>query len=419
MSLNIKGSEAIKEYTRKCKMLEGRRELTVELNKSLLEQNDYPSIIKDLPEESIKALRQYVQQETLDKFLELYADTLVGRKDIIITKEMRKIFPHFTSRSYDTLNKVLRREYSKNLPKGFVDIPGFSKYTINENGFLITKKDRLPKKVLVNEKGYVVTTMAGDDKNYLKKLHLLVYLAFKGETDLTIDHLDGNKTDYSIGNLEAVTIGENKVRAKQNGLLSNVRREYTRDLTDEEVLFIYNNKDFTAKELAKRFNVSDVSIYSIKAGKSYSKIIERGYPLDKPREKYVNGMRIKIHDDVLKKTYVTNNFSEFNNIVGLAISKSNKLLLPLKYGPFRDRFIWKLEGDTTSFRDILRNNVEVLYDVYVGDKFVKTYYSYRSMFDALHPMYKSNGLKYPKREEGVNMVRKANKLLRIEEIKRR
>ena len=76
-----------------------------------------------------------------------------------------------------------------------------------ENGKVYRElKDRcrLIKGTLRNN-GYLQLTI----KNKTIKVHRLVIEAFKGKSDLTVDHINGNKHDNRLCNLQYVTTEEN------------------------------------------------------------------------------------------------------------------------------------------------------------------------------------------------------------------
>ena len=85
------------------------------------------------------------------------------------------------------------------------------KYLVSEKGdvYIETKKYTKKKKQSTDTYGYKVTTINGKQE----KVHRIVMEAFKGKSDLTVDHLNMNKKDNRLENLEYVTAGENAKRA--------------------------------------------------------------------------------------------------------------------------------------------------------------------------------------------------------------
>ena len=84
-----------------------------------------------------------------------------------------------------------------------------------ENGKVYRElKDRcrLIKGTLRNN-GYLQLTI----KNKTIKVHRLVIEAFKGKSDLTVDHIDGNKLNNSLDNLQYLTREENLIRSWKTG----------------------------------------------------------------------------------------------------------------------------------------------------------------------------------------------------------
>lgn len=67
--------------------------------------------------------------------------------------------------------------------------------------------------------GYLRVSVKGKDMY----VHRLVMLAFYGKSDLTVDHIDGNKENNNLNNLEYVTQAENVKRFHDKKVLWNNR----------------------------------------------------------------------------------------------------------------------------------------------------------------------------------------------------
>lgn len=82
------------------------------------------------------------------------------------------------------------------------------------------------KKPTLDSHGYYVLTLWKDNKQHRKYLHRLIAEAFiEGDTTLSIDHVDGNKLNNSLDNLEWVTLAENTRRQHMTGL-ANTSTQY-------------------------------------------------------------------------------------------------------------------------------------------------------------------------------------------------
>lgn len=79
----------------------------------------------------------------------------------------------------------------------------------------------IKKQTLMN-KGYFVVTMSTDDNSKRCLVHRLVALAFipNPENKPQVNHIDGNKQNNCVSNLEWVTDKENMTHASKNGLLN-------------------------------------------------------------------------------------------------------------------------------------------------------------------------------------------------------
>lgn len=144
---------------------------------------------------------------------------------------------------------------------GFYYIPGFTNYVISKHGKVISLITGQFLKFANNSTGYPACRMNRDDgKSCYTLLHTLLGLTFKDwdwtVVNLVIDHIDGDKRNYDLSNLEFVTDGENKRRAQNMGLIPNKSKPiYCYDLL-ENVAFTFINQN----EASDKLNIPKSSI---------------------------------------------------------------------------------------------------------------------------------------------------------------
>lgn len=126
-------------------------------------------------------------------------------------------------------------------------------------------------KLCISKTGYwqVCVSLGSRQNKKVFKIHKAVAEAFinNPEHKPFVNHIDGNKLNNNINNLECVTASENTIHAYQHGLTEAQRGEKcgTRKLTEDDVKYIrehYTPKDKTygSKILAKKFGVSHSTI---------------------------------------------------------------------------------------------------------------------------------------------------------------
>lgn len=100
----------------------------------------------------------------------------------------------------------------------------------------------------LRKNGYLQLTI----KNKTIKVHRLVIEAFKGKSDLTVDHIDGNKLNNSLDNLQYLTREENLIKSIA-------------------IPIYYDNVKYrSTNELARKLNVSKNTIkYNLNKYGSY------------------------------------------------------------------------------------------------------------------------------------------------------
>lgn len=93
----------------------------------------------------------------------------------------------------------------------YKEIKDFPNYSINCQGHILNTKRGSSLKPYFNNQGYPVVQLSKDGKVYNKSVHRLVAETFLDNPDNKpqVNHIDGNRSNYSYMNLEWVTNQEN------------------------------------------------------------------------------------------------------------------------------------------------------------------------------------------------------------------
>ncbi len=113
----------------------------------------------------------------------------------------------------------------------------------------------------INSNGYkqIVLSIKGKTKSVI--LHKLVANTFikKSKNNLQVNHIDGNKLNNFVSNLEFVTAKDNMLHAYKIGLRNNGSKHHLSKLTETKVLLIrkkYKPRTVSCAKLASEFGVS-------------------------------------------------------------------------------------------------------------------------------------------------------------------
>ena len=111
------------------------------------------------------------------------------------------------------------------MSKFFKMIPGYNNYLVSENGEVYSIKSKKYIKPRINENNYLIIDLYKNNTRKTYKLHRLVAQAFLDNPDNLpqVNHLDGNKLNNNISNLEWCTASQNTKHAWKLGLKENVR----------------------------------------------------------------------------------------------------------------------------------------------------------------------------------------------------
>lgn len=97
----------------------------------------------------------------------------------------------------------------------WADIEGYPNYAISSDGIVLNKHRNKTVKASRNHWGYMVVGLTVNKKRFNHQIHRLIANAFipnpEGKTQ--VNHIDGNKSNNRLENLEWVTPSENKIHA--------------------------------------------------------------------------------------------------------------------------------------------------------------------------------------------------------------
>ena len=161
----------------------------------------------------------------------------------------------------------------------FEPIEGYDGYLVSKEGEVWSERSNKLLSLFPDSNGYLLCNLYRDGKRKLCKIHRLVALTFipNPENKPQVNHIDGNKLNNHIDNLEWASAKENTNHAWNSGLSKSISGSARTDskLTEEDVLYIRTNyipksPDFGGRALAKKFNVVPSVISNVVNGKTYN-----------------------------------------------------------------------------------------------------------------------------------------------------
>lgn len=143
----------------------------------------------------------------------------------------------------------------------------------NGNGEF-TLPERLSKLSL--SKGYLRVSLWRENKGKVFFVHRLVMLAFCGQSDLSVDHINGDKSDNRLSNLRYCTLRENTLYQHQAGRVRFVRgiQNGKAKMNDDMVRQARSmlSSGLSTKKVADHFGMSKGTIQAMRDGRTWAHV---------------------------------------------------------------------------------------------------------------------------------------------------
>lgn len=151
-------------------------------------------------------------------------------------------------------------------------------YSVSPNGKVYSYKSN--KYIKLQSNGhYLKVTLTKNGKQTQKLVHRIVAKAFipNPEDKKEVNHIDGNKSNNCVSNLEWTTPKENQQHAVKTNLRKFGTDLWNGKFSKEQVLKIIQlkKKGMSCKKLGKMFNCDATTISAISRGLRYKKYFEK------------------------------------------------------------------------------------------------------------------------------------------------
>jgi hypothetical protein len=132
---------------------------------------------------------------------------------------------------------------------------GYSQYSIDDDGRVTNVRTNMQLKPFIDRRGYENFSLWGDDgeRKTMRGHQLLAKLRIPNPNNcVQVDHIDGNKRNNNISNLEWVSNLENAHRAMDKGLWKHtvLKEEHARAICE-----LLENGHYTQTQIAKDLRI--------------------------------------------------------------------------------------------------------------------------------------------------------------------
>lgn len=144
-------------------------------------------------------------------------------------------------------------------------IPGYENlYSVTKEGKVYGHKFKKYKRPNTHTGGYLGVNLYKNGRQKRHSIHRLVMLSFKGHSSLQVNHLDGDKKNNNLNNLEYCTAKDNirhsyatRLQVQRKGLDSPRCKLVEKDL---EIVKCLRAFEWTQKDIAKVLDVHQTTV---------------------------------------------------------------------------------------------------------------------------------------------------------------
>jgi hypothetical protein len=149
-------------------------------------------------------------------------------------------------------------------------------FSVSNTGLFRNDRTNKVLKQTIHKTGYYLVSTKPNGKYGKAKtfrVHREIAIAFLPNIDNkpTVNHIDGNKLNNSISNLEWATHKEQVIHAIENNLVNTLMGSncHFSRLTDEQVKQVLDNPHIKNIEFARLFNIDRSAISKLRSGKNW------------------------------------------------------------------------------------------------------------------------------------------------------
>ena len=219
------------------------------------------------------------------------------------------------------------------------EIPGFSNYIVSEYGVVKHKNGEVVRTInsFNRDNSYLAASIVDDHgKHKLCYVHRLVAISFDvpkpgnyGEDELVVNHIDGNKYNNHISNLEWITRSDNAFHA----IIIGMRKDNV-EIVVYDVLLREYTIYYSIIEVSRKLNISRSLIPALLY--RHRKIPYKGrylFAYDKESFDQVERKKreVKVYDGVKDRILTYKSLSEASRSIGVVKdSMTNELNVPIE-----------------------------------------------------------------------------------------